>query len=161
MISKKKNPRLWEVAKAKACSDAGLCKHSARKMQWSTRYYKQHGGTYVGPISPENSLVIWGRQKWRTSDGKKSEGKRRYLPSKAWENLTALEKKRTNAAKLKGHRQGKQYVKQPHDIAHKTKQLRTTLPQRGKSTAKRGKTPHQGKSAKRGKTPQHKKIARN
>ena len=124
-ISKKTNPHLWEVAKAKACSEGGLCKHSARKMQWSTRYYKRHGGKYVGPILPENSLAIWGRQKWRTVDGKKSEGKRRYLPSKAWENLSPSEKKRTNAAKLKGYHQGRQYVRQPNDIARKTRRFRS------------------------------------
>ena len=30
------------------------------------------------------SLKEMGRQKWRTSDGKPSKGKKRYLPDAAW-----------------------------------------------------------------------------
>lgn len=139
-ISEKRDPRLWARAKAKACTEARLCKHSARKMQWATRYYKHHGGTYVGPKSSENSLTIWGRQDWRTLDGKRSEGRRRYLPSKAWKKLTSSEKRRTNAAKLKGFQQGRQYVKQPADIAIKTRryaQKGKALRTRPKRTIKR------------------------
>ena len=50
----------------------------------------------------QKSLVEWGKQKWRTSDGSKSEGKKRYLPDKAWDALSSSEKAATNAAKAKG-----------------------------------------------------------
>jgi len=42
--------------------------------------------------APQKSLKKWTKQKWRTSDGSKSEGKKRYLPDKAWGALSASEK---------------------------------------------------------------------
>ena len=50
---------------------------------------------------PQRSLRQWTQQKWTTSDGSKSEGKKRYLPKRAWENLSASEKASTNAAKAR------------------------------------------------------------
>lgn len=68
----------------------------------------------------QKSLKKWGKQKWRTSDGKPSKGKKRYLPDSAWKSLTKAEKAATNRAKAKGNKQGKQHVKQPKKIAKKT-----------------------------------------
>ncbi len=68
----------------------------------------------------QKSLKKWTKQKWTTSDGKPSKGKKRYLPKKAWDSLTPAEKKATNAAKAKGNKQGKQHVAQPKRIAKKT-----------------------------------------
>lgn len=70
------------------------------------------------------SLVEWTKQKWRTSDGKPSEGKKRYLPDKAWSALSASEKAATNAAKAAGNRSGKQFVRQPKSIAQKVAKYR-------------------------------------
>jgi hypothetical protein len=70
--------------------------------------------------APQQSLKDWTAQKWRTSDGKLSKGKKRYLPDSAWKSLTASEKASTNRAKAKGNAQGKQFVKQPKSIARKT-----------------------------------------
>ena len=72
----------------------------------------------------QRSLKDWGSQKWRTSDGKPSKGKKRYLPDKAWKALSASEKAATNRAKAKGNRKGKQFVKQPKNIAKKTARYR-------------------------------------
>lgn len=72
----------------------------------------------------QRSLKNWGKQKWRTSDGKPSKGKKRYLPDKAWKALSASEKSATNKAKAKGNRKGKQFVKQPKSIAKKTARYR-------------------------------------
>ena len=69
---------------------------------------------------PQKSLKNWGDQKWRTSDGKPSKGKKRYLPDKAWDSLSSGEKAATNRAKAKGNKAGKQFVKQPKNIAAKT-----------------------------------------
>jgi len=66
----------------------------------------------------QRSLKDWGKQKWRTSDGKPSKGKKRYLPDKAWKSLSKSEKAATNKAKAKGNRKGKQFVKQPKKIAN-------------------------------------------
>jgi hypothetical protein len=68
----------------------------------------------------QRSLENWGKQKWRTSDGSKSKGKKRYLPDSAWKSLTPGEKRATNAAKRRGNAKGKQHVPQPKKIAKKT-----------------------------------------
>lgn len=122
MIAKKKNPKLWEAAKREAKAKMGG-KHSARAMQLAVAIYKKKGGKYKGPKS-ENSLAKWTKQKWRTSDGSKSEGKKRYLPEKAWESLSPSEKAATNRAKAEGNKKGKQFVKQPDKIAKKTAKFR-------------------------------------
>jgi hypothetical protein len=72
----------------------------------------------------QESLKKWTAQKWKTSDGKPSKGKKRYLPSAAWSALTPAEKAATNRAKAKGNAKGKQFVKQPKAIAKKTKGYR-------------------------------------
>jgi hypothetical protein len=72
----------------------------------------------------QQSLKNWGNQKWRTSDGKPSKGKKRYLPDAAWKSLSSGEKAATNRAKAKGNRAGKQFVSQPKSIARKTSQYR-------------------------------------
>lgn len=120
MISAKRDPALWGESKRRACSRARLCKHSARKMQWAVRYYKEHGGRYVGSRSPRNSMARWTRQRWRTASGRPSRGRRRYLPAAAWGLLSPDEIRRTDAAKLRGFRKGKQWVKQPADVVRKT-----------------------------------------
>ncbi len=74
--------------------------------------------------APQKSLKKWGEQKWRTSDGTPSKGKKRYLPDKAWDALSASEKAATNAAKAKGNAKGKQFVAQPKGIAKKTTKFR-------------------------------------
>jgi len=73
---------------------------------------------------PQQSLRDWSGQKWRTSDGKPSKGKKRYLPDAAWNALSSSEKASTNRAKAKGNAQGKQFVKQPKSIARKTSTYR-------------------------------------
>jgi len=74
--------------------------------------------------APQQSLKDWTAQKWRTSDGKPSKGKKRYHPDAAWKSLSPGEKADTNRAKTKGNEQGKQFVKQPKTIAKKTASYR-------------------------------------
>jgi hypothetical protein len=73
----------------------------------------------------QQSLKKWTAQKWTTSSGKPSKGKRRYLPKAAWAALTPAEKAATNRAKAKGNKKGKQFVKQPKKIAKKVKAYRS------------------------------------
>ena len=73
---------------------------------------------------PQQSLKNWSNQKWKTSDGKPSKGKKRYLPEAAWKALSPAEKAATNKAKAKGNKAGNQFVKQPPKIAQKTKNYR-------------------------------------
>lgn len=120
-IALKRSPKLWEACKDRACTQGRVCQHSARKMQWATRCYKDAGGTYVGKKSSEhNKLAKWTRQRWRTHSGRKSAGKLRYLPTAAWKRLSPDQIRRTNAAKRRGFRQGRQYVAQPADVVRIT-----------------------------------------
>jgi hypothetical protein len=76
----------------------------------------------------QKSLKRWTQQDWQYSDDKQSDkpkSKRgRYLPKAAWDSLSPGEKAATNAAKRKGTKQGKQFVKQPASIANKVKGYR-------------------------------------
>ena len=99
---------------------------SARKAQLLASEYKKAGGGYKSKSLGEGgkSLKEWTRQKWTTSDGSPSEGKKRYLPAKAWEALSSGEKAATSRAKSTGNKKGKQFVKQPKNIAEKVKKFR-------------------------------------
>jgi hypothetical protein len=120
--AKKTNPALWEKAKSQAKAKMGG-KHSARAMQLAVSIYKKAGGGYSG-AKKETSLSRWTKQKWRTSDGSPSKGKKRYLPDAAWKSLTAGEKAATNRAKAAGNKAGKQFVAQPKTIAKKVVKFR-------------------------------------
>jgi len=125
--AEKTDPSKWKriVASVKAGTKGGdPGEWSARKAQLATQKYKASGGGYVGPKSSDNSLSKWTDQKWRTSDNKPSEGKKRYLPDKAWSGLSAAEKAATNKAKAAGNKAGKQFVAQPKSIAQKTSRYR-------------------------------------
>jgi|TARA_R100000479_G_scaffold63381_1_gene30095 hypothetical protein len=75
--------------------------------------------------APQKSLQRWTRQKWRTKSGKKSsETGERYLPEAAIKALSDEEYAATTAAKRRGTRKGKQFVKQPKRIAKKTRRYR-------------------------------------
>ncbi len=125
--AKKTNPGKWKaiVASVKAGSKGGdPGEWSARKAQIATQRYKKSGGGYVGPKSSDNSLKKWSDQKWRTSDGSPSKGKKRYLPDSAWKSLSPGEKSATNKAKSQGNAKGKQFVAQPKSIAKKVAKFR-------------------------------------
>lgn len=125
--AKKTNPSKWKsiVARVKAGSKGGdPGEWSARKAQLATQAYKKSGGGYIGPKSSDNSLKKWSDQKWRTSDGSPSKGKKRYLPDSAWKSLSPGEKAATNKAKAQGNAKGKQFVAQPKSIAKKVAKFR-------------------------------------
>ena len=79
--------------------------------------------------SSQKDLKKWTKQKWRTKSGKPStQGPKatgeRYLPAKAIKALSSKEYARTTAAKRKGTKQGKQFVKQPKAVAKKVRRYR-------------------------------------
>lgn len=127
------NPERWKaiVARFKASSKGGAPgQWSARKAQLATQAYQSSGGGYVGPKSSDNSLSKWTKQDWTTKSGKPStQGSEatgeRYLPKKAIESMSSEEYARTTKAKREGRAQGKQFVKQPLDIARKTRKFRS------------------------------------
>lgn len=125
--AKKTNPSLWNkiVSDVKSSSKGGDAgEWSARKAQLAVQKYKASGGGYEGPKKADNSLAKWTDQKWRTSDNTPSEGKKRYLPDKAWSALSPGEKAATNRAKAEGNKTGKQFVAQPKSIAKKVSKFR-------------------------------------
>jgi hypothetical protein len=125
--AKKTNPSLWNkiVSDVKSSSKGGDSgEWSARKAQLAVQKYKASGGGYEGPKKADNSLAKWTDQKWRTSDNTPSEGKKRYLPDKAWSALSPGEKVATNRAKAEGNKTGKQFVAQPKTIAKKVSKFR-------------------------------------
>lgn len=122
-VAVKTKPALWESAKQEAKSKMGG-KHSARAMQLAVSIYKKKGGGYKGEKSESNKLSKWTKQDWKTSSGKPSEGKRRYLPGKAWSALSAAQKAATNRAKANGNKEGKQFVAQPKSVADIAKKYR-------------------------------------
>ena len=77
----------------------------------------------------QKSLDSWTREKWGTKSGKNStQGKdatgERYLPKKARESLSDEEYARSTAKKRAAIRKGKQFSKQPDDVAKKTSKYR-------------------------------------
>ena len=98
---------------------------SARKAQLVAQKYEAAGGGYKGAKSgAQKSLTKWTGEDWKTSDGKPSEGKKRYLPAKAWDALSPGEKAATNKAKAEGNAKGKQFVAQPKAVAKKASRFR-------------------------------------
>ena len=73
----------------------------------------------------QKSLKSWTKQKWRTKSGKpSSKTGERYLPEAAIKALSPAEYAATSRAKRKGTKKGKQFVKQPKNIAKKTRKYR-------------------------------------
>lgn len=73
----------------------------------------------------QKSLDSWTKEEWGTKSGKNStQGKNatgeRYLPKKARESLSDKEYARSTARKRAAIRKGKQFSKQPEDVAKKT-----------------------------------------
>lgn len=129
MTTKRTDEALWERIKKKvtAMDTAGTAsgQWSARKAQMAVKLYKEAGGGYVGKKSASNALVKWTKEDWTTKSGKpSSKTGERYLPRKAIEALSTKEYKKTTTAKRKATAQGKQFSKQPKDIAEKTKDYR-------------------------------------
>ena len=82
----------------------------------------------------QQSLVEWGKQKWRTKSGKKSsETGERYLPEKAIKSLSSKEYAATTAKKRADTAKGKQHSAQPKSVAKKVKPHRDTFKAGGKT----------------------------
>ncbi len=136
--AKKTDPKLWEKVKkdvTKSSKGGKPGQWSARKAQMATAEYKKEGGGYSGKKADDNHLKQWTDEEWGTKSGKES-GKtgERYLPKKAREKLSDDEYKRSTAKKRADSAKGKQFSKQPKDVAEKAASARKT----GKSGSKSG-----------------------
>ena len=110
-------PELREKLKAKVMAgDKGgrPGQWSARKAQLLAHEYAAAGGGYTAKrAESQKHLEQWTEEKWQTRDGKPAaDGKatHRYLPKKAWDKLSAAEKKKTDVKKVAGSKRGKQFV---------------------------------------------------
>lgn len=92
---------------------------SARKAQMMAAEYKKRGGGYNTDKSEQDEsqkhLSEWTEEEWQTKEGsgnaKKEDGtEKRYLPKKAWEQMSEKEKEETEEKKLEGSKDGKQHV---------------------------------------------------
>lgn len=103
------------VAAVKAGTSGGKAgQWSARKAQIVAQRYEKAGGGYTGAkTKAQSNLSKWTKEKWTTSDGKpaiRTGGTTRYLPKKAWSELTPKQKQATNSKKLQASKRGKQFV---------------------------------------------------
>jgi hypothetical protein len=73
----------------------------------------------------QKSLAKWTKQDWRTKSGKPSaQTGERYLPSSAIKSLSSSEYAATTRKKRQDKAKGKQFSKQPKNIAKKTRNFR-------------------------------------
>ncbi|MGK5741202.1 hypothetical protein [Micromonospora sp. URMC 103] len=88
---------------------------SARKAQLLTKEYERRGGGFVGPKDErQRSLQRWGAEKWQTREGdtraRRGDETSRYLPKRAWEQLSEEQRRATDAKKKRESRTGRQFV---------------------------------------------------
>ncbi len=91
-------------------------KWSARKSELLVREYEKAGGGYKHPgerSEGQQHLKQWEREEWQAADGgnaRREDGTHRYLPKKAWEEMTPEEREATDRAKLEGEAHGQGVV---------------------------------------------------
>jgi hypothetical protein len=89
---------------------------SARKSQMLVQEYEKHGGGYRKGRKDEQakSLEDWTSENWQTREGearaRKGDKTKRYLPEKAWKQLSDEEAAKTDRRKQEASKQGRQYV---------------------------------------------------
>jgi hypothetical protein len=88
---------------------------SARKSQLLTQEYEKRGGGYKGEKGEsQKDLEKWTEEEWQTREGDadaRQDGvTKRYLPKKAWENMSEEEKEEAEHQKREGSKKGQQHV---------------------------------------------------
>src|SRR5918997_6776076 len=130
------DPELREEIKEEIkASDKGGKKGqwSARKSQLLTQEYAKRGGGYKGEKGQsQKNLETWTEEEWQTREGyaraRQDNGEtKRYLPKKAWENMSEEEKEEAERKKREGSNQGQQYVSNT-DEAKKARKNARDLP---------------------------------
>jgi hypothetical protein len=82
---------------------------SARKSQLLTQEYEKRGGGYKGEKGQsQKNLEEWTEEEWQTKEGEadaRQDGgeTKRYLPKKAWENMSEEEKEETEQKNAQAH----------------------------------------------------------
>ena len=122
------DPKLWDEVKSEIThgSKGGEADQwSARKAQLAVAEYKRRGGAYKGKKAADNHLVQWTQEEWGTRSGRPShESHERYLPKAAQRELTDSEHRRTTTKKQRDTAKGRQFSRQPKDVADKVAETR-------------------------------------
>ena len=106
---------------------------SARKSQLLTREYEKQGGGYKGEKDQsQKNLENWTEEEWQTKEGdanaRKGDGEtKRYLPKKAWENMSEEEKEETEKKKREGSKKGQQHVPNTDEAKQARKDAKVPL----------------------------------
>ena len=106
---------------------------SARKSQLLTHEYEEHGGGYKHEgekTEAQKSLEQWTEEDWQTAEGdaeaRQDDGTvKRYLPKKAWDQLSEKEKKDADAKKKAASKDGQQYVDNTDAAKEARKKVKT------------------------------------
>lgn len=106
---------------------------SARKSQLLTQEYERRGGGYKGERDEDQrNLEQWTDEDWQTQEGDaqaRGDGETaRYLPKKAWENMSEEEKRKTERKKREGSRRGEQHVENTDEAKQARQQAQQDLP---------------------------------
>lgn len=119
---------LWERIKKEVMEDdlgGKSGEWSAIKAMIASKKYKEAGGGYSGRKNYSKGLQKWMSEDWTTKSGHPSlETGERFLPRKAIEALTEEQYKKTSAIKRRDLKKGKQFSKQPEEIAKIVEQFR-------------------------------------
>ncbi|CAG7928027.1 unnamed protein product [Penicillium olsonii] len=93
---------------------------SARKAQLMASEYKKRGGDYnttkeEGQSESQKNLDKWTKEEWQTKEGEgtarqEDDSRKRYLPKKAWEEMSEGDKEETDEKKVEGSKEGEQFV---------------------------------------------------
>jgi len=132
------HPELREEIKEKIkASDKGgkEGQWSARKSQLLTQEYEKRGGGYKGEKGQsQKNLEKWTEEEWQTKEGDtdaREDGEtKRYLPKKAWENMSEEEREETEQKKREGSKKGQQYVSNTQEAKQARKEA-AALPLEG------------------------------
>ena len=106
---------------------------SARKSQLLTQEYEKQGGGYKGEKGEsQKNLEKWTDEEWQTKEGdadaRQDDGEtKRYLPKKAWENMSEEEKEETEQKKREGSKQGQQHVSNTDEAKQARKDAQVPL----------------------------------
>jgi hypothetical protein len=104
---------------------------SARKSQLLTQEYEKRGGYRGEKDESQKNLEKWTEEEWQTKAGDanaRQDGEtKRYLPKKAWENMSEEEKEDTDQQKREGSKQGQQHVSNT-DEAKRARKEAAALP---------------------------------
>lgn len=109
---------------------------SARKAQLLKQEYEKAGGGYKGgKDETQQHLSQWSDEDWQTKDGggkaRKDGETSRYLPKKAWEDLSPEERERAERSKREGSRKGRQHVPNPRGAKEAGRRARSHEPLEG------------------------------